>query len=507
MNRRTALTNSSHMNFLRILRSAVALLFAAAPLAAQDGPSPARSMLRVNVTSQAYNFGLPWQKQNPGTRRGLGALLPGNRVLITAEMAQDASYVELEAAASGRRLTAKVEAVDYELNLATVVPAADAADFFNGMIPLAVDTDLKPNATLDVWQFEANGTPVVSPIELNRVDLGPYFLDDQIFLIFQATGGVQYRAGTFTLPVVRGGKLAGMLIRYNSRDQVADILPPSIIARFLDDAALPPYEGTPNFGARLTSTLDPELRTWLKLQNIEGGLLVTGITPGFSAEKAGVKEGDVIIEIDGRRIDARGYYEDPAYGLLAAGHLLRGAAKVGHALKLKLVRDGKIEELACRMLRREPGDYLVDPYLFDRAPRFLILGGLLFQELTQNYLQLAGREWRERAPFRLVYAQSNQEEFLKQGRRKLVFLSGVIPAPGVIGYERLRNLIVTSVNGKPINDLKDLAEALKSPTDGIHRIEFSDYPKVIFVDAAQADQDNKDFLPARYRIRQLERLD
>jgi hypothetical protein len=149
----------------------------------------------------------------------------------------------------------------------------------------------------------------------------------------------------------------------------------------------------------------------------------------------------------------------------------------------------------------------VDPYVFDRGPRYLILGGLLFQELTLNYLQLAGREWRERAPFRLLYAQTNQEELMKQGRKKLVFLSGVLPSPGTVGYERLRQLIVTKVNDKPINDIKDLAEALKTPLDGIHKIEFNDFPRLIHLDAAQAEQDNKEFLPGRYRINKMQRLE
>ncbi len=147
------------MNFLRTSLIIASCTFTALATA-QDGPSPERSMLRVNVTSQAYNFGLPWQKQNPGTRRGLGALIPGNRVLVTAEMAQDATYVELEAAATGRKLTARIEAVDYELNLATVVPATETGDFFAGMVPLAIDNAIKPKATLDVWQFESNGAPV-----------------------------------------------------------------------------------------------------------------------------------------------------------------------------------------------------------------------------------------------------------------------------------------------------------------------------------------------------------
>ena len=120
-------------------RHLFAALLLVLPAAAQENkPSPDKSMVRVNVTSQGYNFGLPWQKLSPGTRRGLGALLPGNRVLVTAELAQDAGYVELELAASGRKLVSKVEAVDYELNLATIVPAAEPGDFFNGMLPLTL---------------------------------------------------------------------------------------------------------------------------------------------------------------------------------------------------------------------------------------------------------------------------------------------------------------------------------------------------------------------------------
>jgi len=492
-------------HFLTLTLSSAVLMQTAS--AQQPGPSPEKSMLRVNITSQGYNFGLPWQKLNPGTRRGLGALLPGNRVLVTAELAQDASYVELEIAASGRKLVSKVEAVDYELNLATVMPAEDPGDFFNGMQPLEIDKSLKPKAKLNVWQFENNGSPVTSTIDLDRADIGGYFLEDQFFLIFQANGTVQYRSGTFTLPVVHEGKLAGMLIRYNTRDQVSDIIPPQIIDRFLTDAAQPPYEGLPQFGAKNSQTIDPQLRKYLKLDGIDGGILVTGTTPGFSADLAGIKEGDVMLAINNHKLDSRGYYTDPEFGLLASSHLLRGAAKVGESVKLTIFRDGKQMNIDCKMQRRNPSDYLVDPYMFDRGPRYLILGGLLFQELTINYLQLAGRDWRDRAPFRLVYAQTNQEELMKQGRRKLVFLSGVLPSPGTVGYERLHQLIVTKVNDRTINDIKDLAEALKTPIDGVHKIEFNDHPRLIHMDAAQAEQDNNEFLPARYRINKLQRLE
>ena len=181
------------MNTFRFFTAVLLVAGAATTLRAQEAAAPEKSMLRVNITSQPYNQMLPWQKTNPGTRRGLGALLPGNRVLVTAELAQDANYTELEIASSGRKLTAKIEAIDYEVNLATIIPEGDPGDFFQGMVPLAVDTALKPKTAIEIWQFENNGAPVTNTMELNRADLGTFFLEDQIFLIFQANGAVQYR--------------------------------------------------------------------------------------------------------------------------------------------------------------------------------------------------------------------------------------------------------------------------------------------------------------------------
>ena len=484
---------------------AVLLLPLALPSVA--APTPETSILRVNITSQGYNFALPWQKQRPNTRRGLGALLQGNRVLVTAELAQDTNYIELEQAASGKRITARVEAVDYEINLATIVPDEDPGTFFQGMEPLELDTTLRPKANLDVWQFEANGSPVTSSVEFNRVDLAPYFLEDQFFLIFQANGAVQYRSGTFTLPVIHEGKLAGMLVRYNSRDQVSDILPAVMVDRFLKDVALPPYDGLPSLGMRSSPTLDPQLRSYLKLGAADGGLLVTDVTPGFSAATSGVKEGDVIMEMNGYKLDSRGSYEDPQYGLLGSSHLARGLSKVGDILKIKLIRDGQPMDLDVTLQRKQAHDYLVDPYVFDRQPCYFILGGVLFQELTLPFLQLAGKEWRERSPLRLVYAQANQDDYLKAGRKKLVIISGVLPAPCTIGYERMSGLIVNQVNGVAINDLASLAEAVKSPANGIHRIDVVDGPRTIYIDDAQAKQDNAEFLPSRYRITALQNLE
>ncbi len=472
-------------------------------------PAPETSILRVNVTNQPYNFGLPWQKRQPGNRQGLGALLEGRKVLVTAELIQDATYLEFEVASSGRKLTAKASTIDYEANLALLEPAEEPDGFFDGLVPFTLDTTPpKKGDKFEVWQFESNGSSVTSEITYETARLGGYFVEGSYFLQFDANGAVNYRAGSFTLPVIHNQKLTGMLMTYDSKDQVASILPYPIIKAFLDDAADGTYAGFPSFGIKFAPTLDEQLRAYLKLDPATpGGVLITGVMPETSASAAGLKEGDVLLELGGYKIDARGNYLDPTWGLLAMGHLVKGGASTGAQLPLKIIRDGQPLELPLTLSRKEPTDYLVDLYTFDRAPRYLILGGLVFSELSRSYLEAFGQEWRDRAPFNFVYAAEHQEEFAKEGRRKLVFLAGTLPSESTLGYENVRGVFVEKANGKEIADLKDLDAALASPAEGRHKLEISESPYVLYVDAALAEKDNQTLLPLRYRIRETKRLE
>ncbi|MEZ5301291.1 MAG: PDZ domain-containing protein [Verrucomicrobiales bacterium] len=486
---------------------AAALIAACLAPATFADPEPDLSILQVNVTAQGWNFRQPWQKLSPADRTALGPLMEGNKVLTTASIVSDAVYIELEKPGSGEKITAKVDAVDYEANLALIAPVEANEKFFDGMVPMDVDPTPVVGDELEIWQVEDNGTPVVNKAVITKIDIDQYFLDSSYFLIYEATGSVQFRAASRLLPIARGGKLAGLLLSYSTRDQVSSILAAPIIEHFLKDVAEGEYDGFPNLGLSYAPTLDDQFRKYLNLNGDDDGVFVSGVQKGGSADKAGIKEGDVILAVDGHSIDRRGDYEDPKYGKLNLSHLVKGAATVGQELKIDLLRGGEKTSVNAKLERKLPGEYLVDSYMFDRGPNFLILGGLLFQELTLPYLETFGDEWDTRAPFRLVYTATHQEEFEDEGRRKVVFLSGVLPSLSTQGYEGLHSLVVTKVNGKQITDMKALDDALASPKDGIHRIEFTDFPKVIFVDATMAQQDNESLMPNRYHIFKTKRID
>lgn len=454
---------------------------------AQDA-SPEKSVVRVNATLQGYNQIQPWQKVAPANRLGLGAVIEGGRVLVTSQMVADATYLELEKADTAAKTIAEVVAVDYESNLAVLKPAD--ADFLNDRVPLTLTDSLKPKDEVEAWQFETNGTPVSTTVEISKAEIGRYFLDSAFFLKVQATGTVQYRSGSFTLPVVKGGKLAGLLVSYSSKDQVSNILPAEIINRFMEDLADGDYAGFPNLGIQYSQTLDEQFRKFLKLEGDAGGVFVSKVVKGASAAAAGIEEGDVVLSIGGKDLDSRGNYEHEIWGKLSFSHLVRGAASTGDTLKIGILRDGEQQEIDLKLIRRAPESELIEPYMFDRGPNFAISGGLVFQELSVPLLKLFGNDWRTRAPIKLLMAHANPEEYEEAGRRKLVVLTRVIPTPVTLGYERLSMLIVTKINGKDINDIKDLVAAFEAADGAQHRIEFADYPKLIFTDAEMTSRVN-----------------
>ncbi|QJE94564.1 S1C family serine protease [Luteolibacter luteus] len=455
-----------------------------------EGPVPGpkdllKSVVRISTTQQAWNQAQPWEKLSPSTRRSLGAIVAKDKVLTTAEMAADATYIELESSDGKRLAPAKVLAVDYEANLALLgVESETDAKFFDGTDPLEIAARPKPGETLDIVQLEENGTPLVTTGAIQSIDIVSNFLPGQFFLTYEVKASMQSAANSFSLPVLRDGKLAGILTSYDSKDQLSDVMATDIVERFVREAGDGDYAGFPSLGISTTRTEDINFRAWLKLTEDVGGLYVSIVRVGSAAEKAGLKKGDVIVSIDGHDIDRLGYFDDPHYGRLYWSHLVRGAKSSGDKVLMEIIRDGQRSKVEAELDRRDEKDQLVPGYTFGKAPSYLVKGGLVFQELTRPLLESFGEEWQSRAPLNLLDVFENPQKYEARGRR-IVFLAGVIATPATVGYEPLRNMVVTKVNGKDIKDMKSLIEAFKEPgAEGMHQIEFDEEKFKVHLDEA-----------------------
>ena len=458
-------------------------------VAAATKADATHSVVRINTTKQSWNVGQPWEKNEPQKRRALGAIVGPKQVLITAEMVADATYLEFESTDGTHFAQAKVIAVDYEANLVLLGPVNDkeGEELFKDSVPLAMATPPKIGQTLEILQVEDNNLPLLTSGTLQSVTTASTFLPSYSFLTYLVKASMQSAESSFSLPVLQNGKLAGILTSYDSKDQICDVASTDIISRFYKEASSGNYKGFPSLGISIARTEDPSFRQWLKLAEDQGGIYINKVRQGGAAEQAGIKVGDVLLALDGKKIDRRGYYTHPNYGSLFWAHMVRGEKFTGDIVTLSLLREGQPLEVKATLTREDEKSQIVPIYQFDRAPNYLVKGGLLFQELSRPLLEAYGEEWTSRAPLNFLDALENPDQYAGKVER-IVFLSGAIPTPATIGYEGLRNLTISEVNGKPIKNMKSLISAFDGNLGEVHTIKFAEEDYAIYLDEALSSQ-------------------
>jgi hypothetical protein len=396
-----------------------------------------------------------------------------------------------------------VEFVDYEANLA-IIKTSDA-EFLKDIPQLKVE-ESNIGDQLTVWQLESNGRLLKTDGPMTTAETIPYPVDGA-FLAYRMTVQLQGRDSSFTLPVVRGGKLTGLLMAYDNASNNANLVPAPVIQHFLKDAADGKYDGFPRAGYGMSAMRDPALRKFAKVPaDITGGVYINTIQKDGSAEKAGLKKGDVLLAVDEFAVDQDGNYADPKYGKIPTGHLFSTAHYVGDKVKFQILRGGEKMTLDVTLSRKAPSDYVIDPYIMDKAPRFYVLGGLVMQELSRQMLKDFGPDWARRAPERAVYMDRYQSELFENGPKKVVFLTRVLPTPATVGYEEVTTVRVTKINGVELQSLNDVPAALEKAQNGFHKLEFDDDPQTIYLDAAQVTEVDKQ-VQQQYRIPSLKRLE
>ncbi len=465
--------------------------------------SKERSLVRVNVTGQAYDYFRPWQKKASFSKRGLGAVLSQGRVLVTADLVTNQNYVELERAESGEKVAANVQVIDYEANLALLEPTDKK--FLEGLTPLELGQDTVVGDRLAAWQLEPTGALAVTEGLVTTVQIMHYPIDVGQFLAYRVSIAMQYRENSYTVPLVKNNKLAGLLLRYDPRSQVLDAIPAPIIAHFLKDAEGPHYRGFPTAGFSFFPTRDPQLRNFAGQTGKPGGVYVTSVEPNSPATKGGLQAGDIITAVSNNEIDQNGNYVDPLYGKIEFINLLTAHTFAGDTVPFRVQRAGKAMQLNITLEHRSPTDYIIPPYSLEQPPPYYVLGGLIFQELSRQYLKEWGANWQKDAPPRFVYMDRFQTELFPEEHRRVVILSQVLPATSTIGYDDLSYLTVTKVNGKEIKSLADLAAAVKEPINGFIKVETEEDPKQLELEASQVEAEAPG-LQQNYGITVLQRL-
>ena len=449
------------------------------------------SIVTLEVARKKYDYYQPWSRRTSQVQK-TGLVLGDHQILTTAEEMFDRTLVRLQKNGRGRWWIGEVSWVDYHANLA-VVTTSDAG-FWEGLQPASLGGSIPEDGSLQVLRWR-NGN-----LENRRAEFTQFIVrEGQLSAVSHVSleADCEIQGASWAEPMVANSHVVGLVNAQLDRNCVA--IPASFIQSVLEARKTGQYHGLGYFHFYWQPAANPASLARLKLPGDPRGVIVIQVSERPDHGELVLKPQDVILNIDGFDIDIQGDYVDPEYGHLMLENLATRGKWAGDDVKMKIWRDGKPLDITYRLPKYDYSNTLVPFATYDQEPEYVVVGGLVFQPLTDSYLQSWGPEWKRRAPFRLSYYRNDQPT---QKRPSLVLLSQVLPDPYNIGYQDQKGLVVDKVNGQLISKLSDLRQALQKPTDGFQIIELmqSDSLRRIVLAAGDAEQQATARVLKRYGI-------
>ena len=479
-------------------------------LAGWLAPAPARSLpaegsssslVKLRVAYQEYDSDSPWKKKNEDTRTGYGCVISPGRILTTADLVRANTLIKVEKGSSGESFTGRVEIADYEIDLAVV--AVEEA-FFTDLTGVIMEETVSIDQPVKFLVFEESKEVREIPGNIVRITLDDYFFSWLKYLTYGASVSFENRGGGWSEPVFAGEKLVGITMSYDGERQYAKIIPASIIRRFLAGIRPDGYRGFAHPGFEWSDIISPDFRKYLGLLPSAEGVYISRVL-GKEGESPW-RTGDILLSLDGRRIDSEGYYRHPGWGKMACPDLVQRCHSPGETVALSVFREGRAQAREMKLARFDPEEFLVPHLPVDRPPRYLVVGGLIIQELTRDYLKTWGKEWEDRANKKLLNFYLRRADEPEPGRERIVILNKVLPDEINVGYQDLDNLVLARVNGRPIGRIQDVAAALRSPEGAFHRFTFEEHnQRVILPVETLSEADGR--IGRQYGIDRLSRID
>jgi len=194
----------------------------------------------------------------------------------------------------------------------------------------------------------------------------------------------------------------------------------------------------------------PRLKEYYNLSPDQGGVLLDYIIPDGGPYKFGLRENDIIFEIDGHAIDNFGdiFFKPLEQKIYFAEVLNR--KKVGDPLTIKVIRDAREMELSGPVTHGLPR---LVPKVFNDA-NYFIFGGVGFVELTQNCISNLGKSGD-------TFREKYLSEVPERPYQKIVIISEVFPEYGIIKTDPFLKR-VERINGEEVLNIEQLYATIQS---------------------------------------------
>src|SRR5256886_7808515 len=223
----------------------------------------------------------------------------------------------------------------------------------------------------------------VTTVIVSRIDfqLYPHSSIDQ-HLAIQISA--QINPGNSGGPVMQNTKVVGVAFQGYSGDVaqgVAYMVPTPVISRFLKDVSDGRYDGYVDLGITYGKLQNPAQRKFLGLKDDGRGVLVETVVAAGPCAKI-LRPGDGLLAVDNHPIASDGNAElEGERGEMA--EVVEGKCK-HDSVKFDIWRDKQSTSGSVQLDNVPP--YLMQSHRYDVRPRYVLYGGLLFQQIGRAHV-------------------------------------------------------------------------------------------------------------------------
>jgi S1-C subfamily serine protease len=413
-------------------------------------------VVRVLATKKAPYYHKPWKSPNFESVMASGfffkdeANFPGmdGLILTNAHAVSMAESLKISNGKEKRRYDAKLVGIFDSADFAVLRLEPSDLEMYekrNGKIePLEFgDSDaLRPGDKVLGWGYPLGGDAISKSEEgeVNRIEINRYAYSQEQWLMVQTS--LQQNRGNSGGPVLKDGKVVGIAFQgMKDADRINYFIPINLVKFIL------PVLGEQAKVSRWRYAVQhifPRLKDYFGLDRDQGGVLLDFVIPDGGPHSFGLREGDILTEMDGHEIDNFGeVFFKPLGQKIFFGEILN-RKRLGDPVTIKAIRDGKPTTITGKVT---PGLPRLVPKVFTKA-NYFIHGGVGFVELTYNCIVNLGKSGEA---FRAKY----EDEFPQKPFQKIVVISEIFPEYGLVSTTPYLKR-VEKVDGKDVLNVEHL---------------------------------------------------
>ena len=427
-----------------------------------------KSVVQVCTTGFLPNYDTPWQAPEVGTWSGSGVVIAhpdksGKKLVLTnAHVAQNANFMQVRLGNTSENYEARAKIVAYQCDLALLevddpefnerVQAAELGDMVN----------LKQDVMTVGFPMGGNELSISTGI-VSRIEVSDYSMSGQDLLQVQVDAAINH--GNSGGPVFSGNKVVGIAFQGYDLQGLGFMIPIPIMRRFLAEAfSGRNYRGFPVPAFTTEALVNSSEREHYQMGE-RTGLRITKIDYLCDAYKK-LKPDDILLAVDGLTLSNEGTVDIPGIGNRIYWYHVTQTKMLGESVKLKILRKNN----GTKKSELFDIDIILDTIVgdtekvgvpeYDKMPTYYFHSGVCFVPLTHNYLDGAAGDLAETFVLEEGCALPNISK--KRSDEQIIIISHVLTSKKTQGYDKHIHEIVKEINGKPINNLRDVILAMES---------------------------------------------